>query len=359
MTERDGSHDEYFERLIDRDGLATLLEEQLGSAATFDVEHHQEGHSNETLFVQWGDRKLVLRRPPPGETAETAHDVLREYTVLNALQDTTVRVPTTVLACDNHGVIGSDFYVMERETGIVLRDEEPERFGAPDHRRGIGEELIDQLAEIHTIDVESVGLGEFGYPEGFTQRQVDRWEQQYEWAFEVTESEREVPEVHEVTEWLQANVPETHHHTLVHGDYKLDNVMFHRTAPPEIVSIFDWEMSTLGDPLTDLGWMLVYWPDEKHKKGGSITVGSEFLDREGYPSRRELVEGYESKTGYAFENDRFYRALGVYKLGALGEMFFRRYLQDNAADETYPLWEERVPEMGRRCLRIIDGDEPI
>ncbi len=355
-----GVGDEYFRRLVDTDTLEAYLADELGAVETFDIEHHQEGHSNETLFVTWGDRELVIRRPPPGETAETAHDVLREYTVIDALQDTAVRVPTTVLSCDDHDVIGSDFYVMEREEGVVIRGEEPEAFAAPEHRQRLGEELVDTLAEIHEIDVESVGLAEFGYPDGFTQRQVDRWEKQYNWAFEITEDEREIPEVHEVTEWLQSNVPETYPHTLVHGDYKLDNVMFGAEAPPRIVSVFDWEMSTLGDPFTDLGWMLSYWPEEDDQGTEIGTAGdASFLLRDGYPSRVELVDRYESKTGYEFENDRFYRALAVYKLGALGEMFFRRYLQGNSDDETYPLMRERVPQLARRALRIVEGEEAL
>ncbi|MFP4627005.1 MAG: phosphotransferase family protein [Natronomonas sp.] len=352
--------DEYFDRLVDLDALEAYFEAELGPADSFEVERHEEGHSNETLFVTWDDRDLVVRRPPPGETAETAHDVLREYTVIEALQETNVRVPTTVLSCDDHDVIGSDFYVMEREEGVVIRDEEPDQFADSNLRQTLGEEMIDTLTEIHEIDVASVGLDEFGYPEGFTQRQVDRWEQQYDWAFEVTTEEREVPEVHEVSAWLQDNVPQDHPHTLVHGDYKLDNVMFGTEAPPEIISIFDWEMSTLGDPYTDLGWMLSYWPDEKDPEDElGASGGNEFLLREGYPSREELVEQYEDQTGLSFENERFYRALAVYKLGALGEMFFRRYLQGNSDDDSYPLFRERVPALARRALRIIEGDQPL
>lgn len=352
--------EEYFERLVDVDELEAYFEEHLGPAEEFEVERHTEGHSNETLFVTWDGRDLVIRRPPPGETADTAHDVLREYTVLEALQDTDVRVPTTVLSCDDHSVIGSDFYVMEREEGIVIRGEEPDQFADTESRELVGTEMIDTLAEIHEVDYEAAGLEEFGYPDGFTQRQVDRWEQQYEWAFEVTEEERSVPEVHEVTEWLQQNVPEDYPHTLVHGDYKLDNVMFDTGAPPEIISVFDWEMSTLGDPFTDLGWMLSYWPEESDEGTDVGTTGdADYLLREGYPSRAELVDRYEEVTGYEFENDRFYRVLAVYKLGALGEMFFRRFIQGNSDDETYPLMRERVPALAQRAVRIIEGDEEL
>jgi aminoglycoside phosphotransferase (APT) family kinase protein len=354
--------EEYFERIVDRESLAAYLEDVLGPAdGDYEVAHHQAGHSNETLFVTWGDRELVIRRPPPGETAENAHDVLREYRVIDALQDTTVEVPTTVAACDDHDVLGKDFYVMERTEGDVLREGEPERFQTPAHRQRIGEELVDRLAEIHGVDYDAVGLeaGDFGYPEGFTQRQVNRWSEQLTWAFSVTAEEREVPVLYDVMEWLQENAPADHPYTLVHGDYKLDNVMFAPGTPPELAGIFDWEMSTLGDPLTDLGWMLSYWWDDKDPEPPIPDLTPLFTANEGYPTRVEIVERYEEKTGIEFENERFYRTLAVYKLAGLGEMFFRRYLEGNSDDPMYPKMREGVPALADRAMRIIEGEEPL
>jgi aminoglycoside phosphotransferase (APT) family kinase protein len=349
----------YYERLVDEDALVAYLEAHLGDVDHYEIERHQEGHSNETLFVTWGDRELVIRRPPPGETADTAHDVLREYRVTNAVAETNVPVPKPILACEDHDVIGSDFYVMDQLEGDVLREGEPERFADPDHRRRIGEELVDTLAKIHDLDYEEIGLGEFGRPEGYTQRQVDRWGKQLSWAFEVTEDEREIPVLHEVGDWLRANVPEEHPHTLVHGDYKLDNVMFGPGAPPELVGVFDWEMATLGDPRADLGWMLSYWRDAKDPDPEIPELVTRFMERDGYLTRPELVERWEDRTGYEFEHERFYRALAVYKLAGLGEMFFRRYLEGNSDDPMYPKMEDRVPALAARAKRIIDGDEPL
>jgi aminoglycoside phosphotransferase (APT) family kinase protein len=351
----------YFDRIVDEEKLATYLEAELGPVERYDVAHHQEGHSNETLFVTWGDQELVVRRPPPGETADKAHDVLREYEVIDALQETDVRVPTTVAATDDHDIIGSDFYVMEREAGTVLRAEEPERFRNPDARRAVGAELVDRLAEIHAVDYEAVGLSEFGYPDGFTQRQVKRWSEQFEWAFQVTTDEREVPVVHDVMEWLKANAPEDHPETLVHGDYKLDNVMYAPADEPAVASIFDWEMSTLGDPLTDLGWMLSYWWDQKDPAPpeSTDTLSTTFMASPDYMTRQELVARYEGATGFEFEHERFYRALAVYKLAALGEMFFRRFLEGNSDDPMYPKMRDGVPALADRARRIIDGDEPL
>lgn len=357
----DKSKTNYLARIVDEQSLVTYLEGELGPADEYDVWHHPEGHSNETLFVTWGDEELVIRRPPPGETAETAHDILREYRVIDALKDTDVRVPSAVAACEDHSILGSDFYVMEKQSGDVIRMDEPDRFATSEHRHNIGVELIDRLAEVHEVDYKAVGLGDFGYPNGFTERQVERWAEQFKWAFEVTTDERHVPRIHDVTEWLQANVPSEHPYTLVHGDYKLDNVMFAPETTPEITSVFDWELSTLGDPFTDLGWMLSYWWDEKDPAPPSSTgdLLPPFMTREGYLTRQELVERYEEQTGLTFENETFYRVLAVYKLAALGEMFFRRHLEGNSDDPLYPKMEDGVPELAARAVRIIDGVEPL
>ena len=356
----DDAEREYFERIVDEASLAAYLEGELGPVDDYDVRHHQEGHSNETLFVTWGDRELVVRRPPPGEIADSAHDVLREYRVVDALQDTDVRVPTTVLACDDHSVIGSDFYAMEREEGDVLRDEEPARFANLAARERIGGEMVDRLVEIHQVDYDAVGLeeGDFGYPPGFTQRQVRRWSEQLTWAFEVTVDEREVPVLYDVMEWLYDNVPDDDEYpsTLVHGDYKLDNVMFAPSDEPEIAAIFDWEMSTLGDPFTDLGWMLFYWYQPGDPDPATPSLATTFMAREGYPTRRELVDRYERATGFEFDNWRFYWVLAAYKLAGLGEMFFRRYLEGNSDDPLYPKMREGVPALAEQAQMIIDGE---
>ncbi|PSQ65011.1 MAG: phosphotransferase family protein [Halobacteriales archaeon SW_9_67_24] len=338
----EGEESAYFSRIVDEESLASYFERELGSVEEYRIEHHQEGHSNETLFVAWGERALVVRRPPPGETADTAHDVLREYRVMDHLQNTPVRVPPTVLACEDESVLDCEFYVMERVTGSVLRETEPERFATPDHRRRIGAELIDGLCEIHAVDPETVGLGEFG-------------------PFDVTTEEREVPALYDVMEWLTANAPDAPTHTLVQGDYKLDNVMFAPSTPPELIAVFDWELSTLGNPLVDLGWLLSYWWDagDPDPPAATDSLNATFMTREGYPTRKELVERYEERTGIEYEHDRFYRALAVYKLAGLGEMFFRRYLEGNADDPLYPKMETGVPELADRALRIIEGEEPL
>ena len=350
---------EYLDRLVDEDALAAYLEEELGPAGRFAVERHPEGHSNETLYVTWGDRELVVRRPPPGETAETAHDVLREYRVTSALSETAVPVPEPVLACEDHTVLGCDFYVMEHLAGDVIRDEEPDRFANPASRERIGRELVDTLAAIHAVDYESVGLGDFGRPDGYTERQVERWQKQLDWAFETTADRREVPELERVGAWLADNLPDEHPHALVHGDYKLDNVMFAPGTPPEVVGVFDWELSTLGDPLADVGWMLLFWHDEGDPEPSMPELMPTFMARDGYPSRGDLVDRYERVAGRSLENARFYRALAAYKMAALGEMFYARHLNGDSDDPLYPRMESQVPALASRAIDIVEGDAPL
>ena len=206
------TNSDYLDRLIDRDAIRGYLETTLGPADSIEIDYHRDGQSNETLFVEWGERNLVLRRPPAGSTSESAHDVLREYRVLDALQETDVPVPQTVASCDDRSVVGAEFYLMEQCHGDVLRDDEPERFSAPQYRRALSERFVDTIADIHALDPVTVGLDELGHPDGYTRRQVDRWTEQLEWAFERTEAERSVPLIRDVADWLAANVPDEYDH---------------------------------------------------------------------------------------------------------------------------------------------------
>lgn len=352
---------EELDRLVDRSALASFLEDAVGPADGLSVERHQAGHSNETVFVRWGDREFVLRRPPAGATAESAHDVLREARFMDALADTTVPVPEIVATCDDHEVIGSDFVVMERLEGDVVRTVEPDRFATPDQRRRIGETLLDTLVAIHDVDPEAVGLGEVGRPAGYLERQVDTWRTQLEeWLLPATEHDRPVPAAGAVGEWLASNVPEEAAHRLVHGDYKLDNVMLGPGTPPTIVGVFDWEMATLGDPLADLAWLLLFWRDADDPEPDlPAELTPRLTAREGYPTRPALIERYESATGIDFEHRRFYYGLAAYKIATACEAMYFRYRSGEADDPMYPHLEAGVPAMMRRARRIVDGEAPI
>lgn len=351
--------DEYFSRLVDTEALRTYLEPHLGSVSEFDITRHQAGHSNETLFITWDDDTYVLRRPPPGDTAEGAHDVLREYSIINALQNSDVRVPPTVLNCENHEIIGSDFYLMEYVPGTVIRTTEPTQFQSPQHRERIATELIDGLIEINTVDYVEFGLGDLGRPADYLDRQVAIWNRQFDWAFDVTTNERSVPRIETISNWLEDNTPDLTTPALVHGDYKLDNVLFTTDSPPRLVSVFDWELSTIGDPRADLGYLLVFWRDEDDPDPILEELIPRFTSNPEYPTRTELVTRWETHTGIEFTHDRFFRTLGAYKLTAFCEMFYRRYLEDNADNDLYPKMKTVVPRLANRTHEIMTGDYPL
>jgi aminoglycoside phosphotransferase (APT) family kinase protein len=355
------------ETKLDTAALSAFLEREVGPADDLAVTGEGGGYSNETLFVTWGDRELVVRRPPPDETADTAHDVLREYRILDALQGTDVPVAPTVAACDDDAVLGAPFYVMDRVAGEVIHTAEPERFGTPARRDALADAFVDALVAVHDVDYDAIGLeaGEFGYPEGYLDRQVERFQEAVIWALDTTSEQREVPELYEVGSWLAEHAPEESDHALVHGDYKLDNVMFAPADQPRIAGVFDWEMSTLGDPLADLGYALHLWPDRGAPRApdaeGTDVVADErfapsFLAGEGYPTREEFVDRYESRSGREFSNPRFYLALAAFKMAALGEMFYARYLRGGVDDPMYERMGEGVPAQAERALAIIEGE---
>lgn len=346
--------------LVDPTALKQYLENTVSerTGETFHIDRHQEGHSNETFFITWGDRDLVLRRPPHGETADSAHEVLREYRIMSCLQETDVPVPNTVAACDDPSVIGAEFYLMDQLKGDVIHEEEVPRFQKPKHRKAKADELIRTLGDIHMLDYEAAGLGDLGHPDGFTQRQVTRWTDQLEWAFERTEKVREIPALKTVGSWLEDNIPNQPNPSLVHGDYQIDNVMFAEGTPPEITAVFDWEMSTVGDPLTDLGYFLAYWADPDDQSEYSDLMPT-FTLNDGYPTRREMAAMYEEYTGIEFTNEQFYRALGMYKVAGACEMFYARYLTEGGDNPLYPQMEEMVPIIADRALRMTNGEEPL
>jgi len=350
--------------LVDIVGLAAFLQNVLEIPVDPDdleVSRHEGGHSNETVFVDVTNRELVVRRPPMGETAESGHKVLREATVMRALADTDVPVPRIVATCEDEFVIGSEFFVMERLEGVVASETEPDPITTPEDRRSVGERMIETLAMIHDVDYESVGLSDIGRPDGYLDRQVETFNRQLtEWLLPMTEEKRSLPGIRGIGSWLERNVPSESDHVLVHGDYKPDNLMFATDPAISVEGVFDWEMSTIGDPLADLGWMLFFWHDPGDPDPGlPVEVVPTFTERDGYPSRRSLVERYKRLTGRSYDDDRFYRALTGYKLATACEAMYLRYLSGSSDDPLYPRLESGVPELVARTQRIIDGEEPL
>ncbi len=272
------------------------------------------GKSNLTYRVEAAAGSVVLRRPPLGHVLPTAHDMVREHTVMSALADTAVPVPQMLHLCTDTEVLGQPFYVMERVDGLICREDLPPGYAdRPEQRRAIGEGLVDVLAALHEVVPTEVGLGEFGRPDGYLERQVRRWVRQWE-ATRIEGHEA----LDELASDLAAELPTTQRHTIVHGDYRLDNTMLDPAEPGQVLAVLDWEMATLGDPLADLGLLLGYWSqadDDGARVQGLVVPAATVL--EGFPTRAEVAERYAARTGLDLTPLPWYSAFAAFKLAVV------------------------------------------
>jgi aminoglycoside phosphotransferase (APT) family kinase protein len=337
--------------LVDPQALSRYLDDRLPGDGPFEVERHRAGHSNETFFVRRSGLEWVLRRPPRGAFLPTAHDVLREHRVLSAVADTPVRAPGTVLACDDEDVIGVPFYLMEKVDGLVVRDRLPAYVKDDEaERRRMGEELVDALAELHDVDWQAVGLQGWGRPAGYLERQVRRWGGQLDLATRFT---RPLPDLVRTGRWLAENLPGSPPSTVVHGDYKTDNVVFSAEPPARLLAVLDWEMSTIGDPLADLGWLLFFWreaddPGDIDLQGLGPVLGP------GFASRAELATRYRERTGRNTGELTWYVVLANWKLAILLEGSYARHLAGVTDDPFFAQLEEGVPALAARALGLME-----
>ncbi|HYB90983.1 MAG TPA: phosphotransferase family protein [Candidatus Binataceae bacterium] len=337
---------------VDIAGLRNFIRDTgLGDAYDLSTKNISFGHSNEVHLVQFHGKSWVLRRPPRGPLLPTAHDVMREYRVLKALQDTPVPIPRVYAACDDPRYIGAPFYLMEYMRGEVIRGGVRNFATTPERRRAVSERMIDLLVELQKVDWRAVGLEGFGRPDGYLERQLKRWVDQLQ---RTTPHTRPLPVMDKVRDWLQAHLPESPPATIVHGDFKLDNVMWDPTDPPKPLAILDWEMSTIGDPLADLGWLLSYWTgpgDSPGGVGGMATVEAEA----GFLSRREMLDRYEAKTGRRMTYFPFYQAFAIFKLAIIMEGSYSRFVMGQADDPLFAEMKDRVPALAENAWRVCQS----
>lgn len=336
--------------------VGPYLAEQLGDDTWREcsVELIAGGRSNLTYLVTANGKELVLRRPPLGHVLPTAHDMTREFTVMGALKDTDVPVPEAIHLCTDADVLGAPFYVMERKHGHIVRNAFPPGYAElPEDKKRAGAALVDTLVKLHAVDWNGVGLTEFGHPDGFMARQIRRWKQQ--WEKSVT---RELPMMDELIVRLESELPHSPAPTIVHGDFRLDNAILDANDPGTITAVLDWEMSTIGDPLADVGLMLVYWPQhddtaEFRDSFGAITATA----APGFPTRDEVLEQYASQSGRDVDNVYFYWAFGFFKLAVILEGIHARFLQGKTLGEGFEGIGDRVPPLVMLGLYIIDRKE--
>ena len=309
------------------------------------VRQFPSGHSNLTYSLSLGARELVLRRPPFGSKVKSAHDMSREFRVLSKLHSAYAPAPEVLLYCDDQSVIGAPFYVMNPIHGVILRRDVPRGLDLPAEKaRRLSESFIDNLIRLHRVDYPAVGLSDLGKPEGYLERQVRGWTERYRGS-----KTHDYPEVEKITAWMQEHRPSTSGVSLIHNDYKYDNVVLDSTDITAIVGVLDWEMCTIGDPLTDLGTTLAYWVDaadpeelQKNRWGPTNVPGS--------LTRAEIVHTYAQKTGADPSQIAFYLAFARFKLAVIVQQIYYRYHQGLTKDERFASMPSTIQMLLRASL---------
>lgn len=331
-----------------REKLAAVLGEQFDATAPLTVEQFPGGHSNLTYLLRFGTQEFALRRPPFGPVPPKAHDMARECRILEAVHPIFPFAPRPFVLCEDASVIGSTFYIMERRRGLVVRyDEPPELADRPEARRRVSQALVDALATLHAVDINAHGLNALGKPAGFVERQVRGWGER--WRGSQTS---EVQEMDTLVAWLAARLPpDAPRPTLVHGDFKLDNVMLDASDVGRVVAIFDWEMTAIGDPLVDVGILLCYWVHVSTvSQRDSLTS---VTHREGWFRREEILERYGARTGINLTNITFYEVFAVFKLAVVLQQIFYRYHRGQTDDPRFAELDKRVAWLARIGTSLV------
>jgi aminoglycoside phosphotransferase (APT) family kinase protein len=340
---------------LDVPALGAYLDDVVsgGLNGDLEVELVSGGRSNPTYRLTDGARRWILRRPPYGHVLPTAHDMGREYRVQTALADTAVPVARTVVLCEDDTVIGASFYVMEMIDGVTLRDADQTQQLSVEERRRLSEAMVDTLVALHEVDPAAVGLADWGRADGYLERQLRRWRQQ--WEASATTPRREVDELLDV---LGRTRPTTRYPGIVHGDFKLDNVMVDPHDPTSIRGVLDWEMSTLGDTLTDVGILLSFW-DEPGETPNPITQGATALD--GFMRREQMARRYADARGLELDDLTWYLVFADFKVGVILEGIHARHRQGQTVGEGFDgvgdmagVLLERAHERAGAHLRVRD-----
>ncbi len=301
-----------------------------GAEGNLSILQFSGGHANLTYLLKFGDQEFVLRRPPLGQVASKAHDMGREFRVLSRLYMFFPLAPRALLYCEDTDVIGAPFFIMERRSGIVVRERVPPVFGGGADAAGnrtLSEVLVDTLADLHAVDFLKAGLQDLGRPEGYMLRQVEGWAERYTRA-----RTKEIPFVGDLRAWLLDRMPAAQRQALVHNDWRLDNIMLHPEDPGRVVAVFDWDMCTLGDPLADLGCLLSFW-FEKGEGMEKMAPMPSVLP--GFMSRKEAVERYGARSGLDMAKADVYHVFGLFKMAVVVQQIYYRYSRGQTLDKRF------------------------
>ncbi|HEV7797092.1 MAG TPA: phosphotransferase family protein [Pyrinomonadaceae bacterium] len=363
MTARDSTAVRAGEEL-DLAVLDSYLRQQLAErvshldpSATIEIEQFPGGHSNLTYLIRYGDREFVLRRPPVGPVAPTAHDMPREYKLLSVINPHFPLAPKPVLLCEDASIIGVPFYLMERRRGFIVRLKLPSQVGEDlALRRRLSESVVDTLGALHAVDIQATGIGEIGKPAGFVQRQVRGWADRWQ-----RSKTGELAEMDQVIQWLADRIPAELNGvaTIVHNDFKLDNLMLDENDPARVVAVLDWEMCTVGDPLVDVGLALSYWTMSGGRSAGSGGGKSEpnsslraITNGPGWMTRAEIIERYEMKTGRDLSRIAFYETFARFKVAVVIQQIYFRYVQGQTSDERFRNFDQLVRQLAHEALEL-------
>jgi aminoglycoside phosphotransferase (APT) family kinase protein len=313
------------------------------------VRQFPSGHSNLTYSVQLGSREMILRRPPFGSKVKTAHDMSREFRVLSKLHAHYPPAPQVLLFCDDVSVLGAPFYLMEPIHGVILRSDVPPGLNfSPGVARRVSESLLDNLALLHGLDYNQIGLADLGKPQGYLERQVRGWIERYHGS-----KTHDIPEVETISNWIQQHMPASSGAALIHNDYKYDNVVLDPSDLTKITGVLDWEMCTIGDPLADLGSALAYWIDSSDP--------AEILETRWGPTtypgsltRAQLAQRYAKKTGRDISDVAFYLVFARFKIVVIVQQIYYRYHQGLTNDERFAKMPQRINLLLRAALRTAE-----
>jgi len=317
---------------LDQEHLETWLKDTLpGLDGPLTLQQFPSGHSNLTYLIRVGKQEMVLRRPPFGTKPKNAHDMTREYNILKALKPVFSYVPEPLAHCDVDEVMGCPFYVMERFQGIILRREIPQQLNlSPDQIRRLFEKHVEIQYELHALDYEKIGMGEMGRPTGYVQRQVSGWSKRYRNA-----RTPDAPEYEQIMAWLDAHMPEDSPNSgIIHNDFKFDNLVLDPQDPLTIKGVLDWEMTTIGDPLMDLGCTLGYWveKDDPPEYQAMRTLPTHV---DGALTRKEMVAHYEKISGRAIDHMNFYHCFGLFRLAVIAQQIYYRFYHGQTQDPRF------------------------
>lgn len=308
------------------------------------------GASNLTYALSFDNKELILRRPPFGTIAKSAHDMGREYRVMNQLKPHYPYVPNMIAFCEDDAVIGCDFYLMERLIGIIPRSDLPKELVLDKAQTAqLCSNVVDKLIELHQVDYEAAGLADLGKGEGYITRQIEGWSKRY-----TNAKTDNVPDFEKVTSWLQNNMPEQVGTCIIHNDFRFDNVVLNPENPTEVVGVLDWEMATLGDPLMDLGNSLAYWIQADDDPMMQMTRRQP-THLEGMMTRQEVVDYYCHKMGITCDDFTFYRVYGLFRLAGIIQQIYYRYHHGQTKDKRFASFFMMVAHLEKLCLELINS----